>query len=104
LNEPAYFRKRPAVVQAMRWTGKNTEHVTAWAAQASDRPLHVQDGDPPTLAVTTLEGVMRADVGDWIVCGTANELYPVKPAIFTQIYQPLGGQHTPAEFNVELPA
>ena len=37
--------------------------------------------------VGTLEGTMRAEEGDWLVCGTAGELYSVKGSIFSDIYE-----------------
>jgi hypothetical protein len=43
--------------------------------------------------ITTLEGVMRGNVGDYIVCGTKGEPYPVKPDIFEGKYK---SQPTPA--------
>ena len=39
--------------------------------------------------VSTLEGTMRADVGDWIIKGVKGELYPCKPDIFQQTYDPV---------------
>lgn len=39
--------------------------------------------------IETLEGTMRADVGDWIVTGINGERYPVKPDIFEKTYQAL---------------
>lgn len=37
--------------------------------------------------IETLEGVMRADVGDYIICGVQGELYPCKPNIFNATYE-----------------
>jgi hypothetical protein len=39
------------------------------------------------LYIGTLEGVMRADPGDWIIRGVNGELYPCKPDIFEQTYE-----------------
>jgi len=41
------------------------------------------------LSVRTREGVMRADPGDWIICGVAGEFYPCKPEIFEATYEPV---------------
>lgn len=41
---------------------------------------------PAYLVVKTLEGVLRADQGDWIVRGVQGEYYPVKPDIFEETY------------------
>lgn len=39
--------------------------------------------------IETLEGIMTASPGDWIVKGVHGEKYPVKPDIFEKTYQPL---------------
>lgn len=39
--------------------------------------------------IDTLEGRMRADIGDWIVTGVDGEQYPVKPDIFEKTYEEL---------------
>lgn len=39
------------------------------------------------LEIETLEGVMKADVGDYIIRGVHGELYPVKPDIFMESYE-----------------
>ena len=36
--------------------------------------------------IDTLEGKMRADVGDYIIRGVSNEYYPCKPDIFHMTY------------------
>ena len=32
--------------------------------------------------IETLEGIMKADKGDWIIKGVKGELYPCKPDVF----------------------
>ena len=36
--------------------------------------------------IETLEGTMRAEVGDWIITGVKGERYPCKPDIFAATY------------------
>ena len=36
--------------------------------------------------IVTLEGTMRADVGDFIITGVKGERYPCKPDIFEATY------------------
>ena len=38
------------------------------------------------LLINTLEGVMTASVGDWIIKGVKGECYPCKPEIFELTY------------------
>jgi hypothetical protein len=39
------------------------------------------------LEIETLEGTMRADVGDYIIKGVSGEAYPCKPNIFYKTYE-----------------
>ena len=39
------------------------------------------------LHIKTLEGVMKANAGDWIIKGIADEIYPCKHVIFEKTYQ-----------------
>ena len=38
--------------------------------------------------ISTLEGVMTAEPGDWIIKGIKGEVYPCKPDIFEATYEP----------------
>lgn len=70
--------------------------IDAWRLEASHfddphpNPHHIRGViyDPALRCVfiRTLEGEMRAEIGDWIILGTAGELYPCKPDIFEEIY------------------
>ena len=42
---------------------------------------------PTHLHINTLEGVMTASLGDWIIKGIRNEFYPCKPDIFEKTYE-----------------
>jgi len=39
------------------------------------------------LSITTLEGVMKANYGDYIIKGVKGEFYPVRKDIFEQTYE-----------------
>ena len=41
------------------------------------------------LIIKTLEGDMKASVGDWIITGINGEQYPCKPDIFKKTYEPV---------------
>ena len=54
------------------------------------RPVEIEAEQAHEIVyIETLEGVMRADPGDWIVTGVKGEQYPVKPDIFEQTYAPV---------------
>jgi hypothetical protein len=39
--------------------------------------------------IRTLEGTMRAEIGDWLIKGVQGEFYPCKPDIFEASYEPV---------------
>jgi hypothetical protein len=39
------------------------------------------------MEIETLEGVMKANKGDWIIKGVKGELYPCKPDVFEMTYE-----------------
>jgi hypothetical protein len=88
------YRKRPVVVDAIR-NGGQWQPIIDWLQAIRGPGLLVPlGGRPPftrnedgTLDVVTLEGTMRCEVGDWLICGTAGEFYPVKPGIFNVTYE-----------------
>lgn len=90
-DEPQNYRKRPAVVSAVRFTGTPAaDRIIRWAGSPSVRPVFGDKENPSVataLKIKTLEGTMRADLGDWIIRGTQGEFYPVKPAIFEALYE-----------------
>ena len=85
-SERGWFRKKPVVIEALLYTGKNCPDVAAFT---NDHVYCEGDckGDEPW-AISTLEGVMEANPGDWIIRGVAGEFYPCKPDIFAATYEP----------------
>ena len=89
----AKFRKKPVVIEAIKNEGQ-WGPLVAWLQGLSGSDLIFQPGDQPPMTrnhdesinIPTLEGVMRAEVGDWIICGVKGKLYPCKPDIFDATY------------------
>jgi hypothetical protein len=81
----AQYRKTPVVIEAVQWTGDNIDEI--WAAFGAGDVYGPTETNPDWLKITTLEGEMRANVGDWIIRGVAGELYPCKPEIFARTYE-----------------
>jgi hypothetical protein len=83
----AHFRKKPVVIEAFQWDGVSIpEHAWGWTtpAQAVDGPMRLNDDK--TFSITTLEGVMTANPGDYIIRGVKGEIYPCKADIFEMTY------------------
>ena len=83
------YRKKPVEIEAFCYDGdfmnsNGQYYVPDWAVNAhKDGILFFREGD---LYVKTLEGDMRANVGDYIIQGVQGEIYPCKPDIFRHTY------------------
>lgn len=82
------FRKKPVVIDAVQWQGDNLQDV----ASLGGARAYEQDFLGDDLIINTLEGDMKANKGDWIIKGVKGELYPCKPDIFEQTYEPVSNQ------------
>ena len=49
-----------------------------------------QHKGPNPISLDTLEGVMTASPGDWIITGVAGEIYSCKESIFKSTYEAVG--------------
>jgi hypothetical protein len=80
------FRKKPVVIEAVRFeqpTGVGD--APEWLVEAVMRnDFLVVDG---VAHITTLEGIMTAKPGDWIIRGVKGEIYSCKPDIFAATYE-----------------
>lgn len=98
------YRKKPVVIEAAQFVGSSAEMhaIYQWVesqTQGSFNPLSDEvpatgvSIDPATghFLIATLEGVMRANPGDYIIRGVQGEFYPCKPDIFEATYE----QETP---------
>lgn len=81
------FRKKPVVIEAVQFTGKNPRTVFEWMGKPDGDAGYIQDKE---LFIETLEGVMTAKPGDWIIRGVKGEFYPCKPDIFEATYEAVG--------------
>ena len=72
------FRKKPVVIEAYQ----------------TDASLDIE----------TLEGVMHASPGDWIITGINGEKYPCKPDIFEKTYEPIDDTDSVKELQKALEA
>jgi hypothetical protein len=89
----AKFRKKPVVIDAIRFDGANYEEIGNWVGL-----WHDEDDGPGMseekegLRIETLEGAMLASPGDWVIRGVSGEFYPCKPDIFDATYEPVPQQ------------
>ena len=76
------YVKRPVVIEAVQWTGKNISEICKFTGMDV---AHLLIGGE--LYIATLEGTMKANDGDYIIRGVNGEYYPCKPDIFEATYQ-----------------
>lgn len=76
----AKYRKKPVVVEAEVYSrnGLEAERVAKWCDGIQD-----EEG----CLIKTLEGLMLANYGDYIIKGIKGEFYPCKPDIFEMTYE-----------------
>ena len=83
------FRKKPVVIEARQFLVPEDGRVIArWVGpeHGSFLPGYTR------IVITTREGTMYAEPGDWIIKGIAGEFYPCKPDIFAATYEPVDSE------------
>jgi hypothetical protein len=93
------FRKKPVIIEAFQMTKErrwnNSEwpewlHM-AWNEDPGEGGLWIdpdENYNGEKLVCGTLEGVHRIGWNDWIIQGIKGEIYPCKPDIFAETYEP----------------
>jgi hypothetical protein len=76
------YVKKPVVVEALQWTGENTKEIVAFCTEC----FSYQKNDVNILVINTLEGTMKASIGDYVIKGIQGEFYACKPDIFLLTY------------------
>lgn len=81
----AQYRKKPVVIEAVQWDGTNVADIREhfgdfleWTLKPFKDEIHI----------FTLEGIMCASKGDWVIKGIKGEFYTCNPDIFANLYDP----------------
>lgn len=82
------YRKKPVAIHAVRWVGTNRDEIEKLLHESNAAAVVYKGEHPDAVFIPTLEGEMRADMGDFIVRGIQGELYPCKPDIFRATNEP----------------
>ena len=77
------YRKLPVEIDAMQWTGDNIDDMRGFVGEKGFYYV-VNDN---SLIIPTLEGDLKAAVGDFVIKGVKCEYYPCKPDIFEATYE-----------------
>lgn len=81
------FRKKPLVIEAFQFNSlESVDSMQDQWGESFQRALcpHQEVG---SVRIQTLEGIITADLGDWIIRGVKGEFYPCKPDIFEASYE-----------------
>lgn len=79
---PMKYKKKPVIIEAVQWTGRNIDEIERFTGNKARYNLVLN-----TFEIETLEGIMIANVDDYIIKGVKGEFYPCKPDIFEQTYE-----------------
>lgn len=79
--EKMFAVKKPVKVEVMQYIDDSISEILLWIGSKASR-----NGLTDRLLIETLEGVMVAELGDYIIKGVHGEFYPVKESIFNETY------------------
>ena len=82
-------KKKPIIVDAFQLT------ESFWDDYDNDYPLSINGrfiyahsvNLKKSSDIETLEGVMEANIGDWVIKGVKGEIYPCRKDIFEETYE-----------------
>lgn len=83
MSTPKRYRKKPVEVEAVQVTETNIGAVAVWCKGFQV----VVPRTAVVLIIPTLEGNMRAEIGDYIIRGVEGEYYACKQRIFEKTYE-----------------
>lgn len=86
------YRKKPVVIEAFKLNSRGLiGEEWFWDAVSENRIITYNFGknypQDAWCEIKTLEGVMVAKTGDYIIQGVEGEIYPCKPDIFEKTYE-----------------
>jgi hypothetical protein len=100
----AKYRKKPVIIDALQWTGKNQremfDFLTDYGKSTESATLEGEtfridlcNGScrVGNLIIKTLEGEHIANVGDYVIKGIVGEFYPCRTDVFEHTYELVEG-------------
>lgn len=82
------YRKKPVIIEAIQFEDNSDRIIEIHEFMGGDTiRVNYEDKNNPYLKIETLEGIMNASVGDYIIKGVNGEFYPCKPDIFEKTYE-----------------
>jgi hypothetical protein len=93
-NTVKSYVKQPVVIEAIQFTDNNPPtllRVSEFFGSEAKFVQIVRRDESIELVIPTLEGNMRASIGDYIIRGVKGEYYPCKPDVFEETYKEAKG-------------
>jgi len=83
------YRKLPVVIEAVKLERGYAEMAVSFVGNENIDHYNLGEFGEDTcyMDIKTLEGVMMAEEGDYIIKGISGEFYPCKPDIFAKTYE-----------------
>ena len=93
---------KPCEIVAVEWTGNNIKEVLVFMGKIPSVDYYPSNGFDEfrfrewiynqtdlnnRIVINTLEGDMKASIGDFIIKGLRGEFYPCKPDVFNKKYE-----------------
>ena len=84
----AQYRKKPVAIEAIQYDGINSAEIAEFMKVMIRTKRSPEEGNKfGKITIETLEGDMKASIGDFIIKGVKGEFYPCKPDIFELTYE-----------------
>jgi hypothetical protein len=81
------YRKKPVEIEAVQFLGGDFAPIIEAFPESKNWKGWLHEDGKWRLDIPTLEGVMEATDGDFIIQGVKGEHYPCKPDIFAATYE-----------------
>ena len=79
-----FYKKKPVTIKAVQWTGDNFGEIEQIARDCNPNcSIEFEDGH---LRILTLEGTFGIGVGNWVIRGIKDEIYPCADDVFKATY------------------
>lgn len=84
------YIKKPVEIEAVQFIDTPERICEIAEFVGTDLRVNYEDKGNPYIPIETLEGTMKASVGDYIIKGVKGEIYPCKPDVFEATYDCVG--------------
>lgn len=84
-----FYRSKPVINEAMQLTRRYSDVVVDWIGKENLSDYNYGEflEDSCYIEIKTLEGIMTANEGDYIIKGIKGEFYPCKEDVFKATYE-----------------